>query len=129
MASKCFTPIQTASVPSTRCLLCPSMDLVALAGDRLLVQRTVSWQRVASSDKAFTKLCWSPDGTLLALARSEGGYVLYDLELGMTDEEESIVHQELGNLKLGGLVWVHVGRPHGGWILTEEEKERELEWK
>lgn len=105
------------------------MDLVAVAGDRLLIQRTVSWQRVASSDKAFATLCWSPDGTLLALARSEGGYVLYDLELGMTDEEESFVHQELGKPTLEALVWVHVGRPHAGWIMTDEEKERELEWK
>ena len=100
-----------------------------MAGDRLLVQRTVSWQRVASSDKEFTTLCWSPDGALLALARSEGGYVLYDLELGMADEEESFVHKERGKSKLDALVWGHVGRPHSGWILTDEEKERELEWK
>lgn len=105
------------------------MDLVAVAGDRLLVQRTVSWQRVASSDKEFTALCWSPDGTLLALALSEGGYVLYDLELGMTDEEESFVHQELGKLKVKALFWAHVGRPHPGWALTDDEKERELEWR
>ncbi len=100
-----------------------------MAGDRLLVQRTVSWQRVASSDKAFTAICWSPDGTLLALALAEGGYVLYDLELGMIDEEESFVHQELGKLKVKALVWVHVGRPHMCWILTDDEKELELEWR
>ena len=34
-----------------------------------------------------------------------------------------------GKSTLEALVWGHVGRPHSGWILTDEEKERELEWK
>ena len=127
--SKCFTPIQTVTVPSTRCLLCPSMDLIALAGDKLLIQRTVSWQRVARSGKDFSALCWSPDGGLLALALKEGGYVLYDLELGMTDEEESFVHQPKEKPQVEALAWAQVGLPHAAWILTDEEKERELEWK
>jgi Anaphase-promoting complex subunit 4 WD40 domain len=127
--SNCFTSIQTVSVPSTRCLLCPSMDLIVLASDRLLVQRTVSWQRVAASDKDCSALCWSPDGTLLALGLKEGGYVIYDLELGMTDEEENCVHQQLEKPQVESLVWAHIGRPHKGWILTDEEKEREMEWR
>ena len=105
------------------------MDLIAVAGERLLIQRTVSWQRVASSDKVSHALCWSPDGTILAVAPSEGGFALYDVELGMTDSEERFVFQQNVAPKLKDLVWVHVGRPHPGWILTDEEKERELEWK
>lgn len=105
------------------------MDLIVVASDRLLVQRTLSWQRVATSEKDCSALCWSPDGTLLALGLKNGGYVIYNLEMGMTDEEENCVHQQLGKSQVESLVWTHVGRPHKGWILTDEEKERELEWR
>lgn len=134
-SSKCFTPIQTVSVPSDRCLLCPSMDLIALSGpEKILLQRTVAWQRVSvldNKDYCSAQLCcWSPDGMSLALALEEGGYVLYDLEMGMTNEEDSIVHQQKQKDNvITSLAWAQVGLVHAAWILEDEEKQREIEWR
>jgi hypothetical protein len=110
------------------------MDLIALSSaDKLLVQRTVSWQRVSVLDNkdycSAALSCWSPDGMSLALALQEGGYGLYDLELGMTTEEDSIVYQhQQENQVVTALAWAQVGLVHAAWILTDEEKEREMEW-
>jgi hypothetical protein len=110
------------------------MDLIALSSaEKLLIQRTVSWQRVSVLDNkdycAAALSCWSPDGMSLALALQEGGYGLYDLELGMTTEEDSIVYQhQQENQVVTALAWAQVGLVHAAWILTDEEQEREMEW-
>jgi hypothetical protein len=132
MRFKCFNPIQNVAIKSGNCILCPSMDLIAFfGGDRVIVQRTVSWQRIAMVGYSNVRaLAWSPDGSILALARKEGGYVLSNVELGMTEgEDESVVHRLLSGPHLDYLVWARVGIPHVGWIVTQEEHEREEMWR
>jgi Anaphase-promoting complex subunit 4 WD40 domain len=132
MKYKCFNPIQSVTIKSGSCILCPSMDLIAFFGsDQVIVQRTVSWQRVAVVGYSHVQaLVWSPDGSLLALARKEGGYVLSNVELGMTEgEDESVVHRLLTGPPLDHLVWARIGNPHVGWIVTQQERERDAMWR
>jgi len=140
---KCFTPIQTVTIPSSDCMLCPSMDIMAImSSNRLVLQRTVSWQRLASFDyDDIQAISWSPDGSLVALSILNEGFVLYDLERGMSnntsscDAEDCLVHTQKFNLPDNGtfridtLFWSQVGRPHAAWTLTNEEKDRSEEWK
>lgn len=112
------------------------MDLIALSGsDRLVIQRTVSWQRVVTTEVSSNTgagsavvYCWSPHGSTLA-HNDDGCIVLYNLEIGMTEDDSGGVYrQELqGDVCL--LVWAQVGLPHAAWVLTDKEKERELEWR
>ena len=99
--------------------------------EKIVIQRTLSWQRVASCDISCSALCWSPDGSLVAIGLAEGGHVLYDVELGMTQEEEAIVHKNdsLSSQQIVALAWSHVGKGHQSWIRTDQEMERDLEWR
>lgn len=140
---KCFTPIQAVSIPSSKCFLCPSMDIMAIINsNRLLLQRTVSWQRLANFDyDDIQTIAWSPNGSLIAVSIINEGFVLYNLERGMSnnkgnyDSEDCLVHiqklklQDGDNYRIDTLLWSQVGKPHAAWKITNEEKDRSEEWR
>ena len=142
---------------ATACRLCPSMDLVILgmqtpssdppSAAALWLHRTVSWQRLSTltdfdgndTEEGATHVAWSPDGRKFALALASGDVVLYHVE-AMVSSNASSMSGEPGSQGLlcvvpvaakegiVGLTWVHVGRHHPRWNLTDAEQEEEVSW-
>ena len=105
------------------------MDLMAVFGEKVVVHRTVSWQKVLAHAAECTEVCWSPDGRTLALGLTNGRIALYNLEDGMTVDEEQNLVEIVVDQTIHGLVWAHVGKPHPSWVLSLEEKQRTEEWR
>jgi hypothetical protein len=156
---KCFSIIQTkkfwAPLLNPTCKLCPSMDLVVLgmqtpsepaSASSLWLHRTVSWQRLSTltnfdakdSEEGVTHFAWSPDGRKFAVAMTTGDVVLYQVEVmvsspssmpGEAGSQGLLCVMPVAEEGIVGLTWMHVGRNHPSWHLSDAEQEEEVSWR